>query len=94
MTYDARDFGDVNRDFVPPEMLETLRGSSEDIIKLMFLNLLTKTGNLTMTTETEQIIPVNQKNKWGAALIAEKSKGQVCFSTSSYFPLNCQIIDL
>lgn len=29
-----------------------------------------------MTTETEQIIPVKQKNKWGAALIAEKSKGQ------------------
>uniref|UniRef100_A0A336JYY3 non-specific serine/threonine protein kinase n=1 Tax=Culicoides sonorensis TaxID=179676 RepID=A0A336JYY3_CULSO len=74
VTYDARDLGDKNRDFIPPEMLETLRGSSEEIVKIMFLNLLTKTGNLTMTTEGEQNIVPKQKSKWGAALIAEKTK--------------------
>lgn len=74
VTYDVRDFIDKNRDFVPPEMVDTLRSSTVEIIKVMFTNQLSKTGNLTM-----EYIEMGQKKKakWGAALVAEKTRGQV-----------------
>lgn len=55
---------DKNRDFLPPEMIETMRQSSYDVVKLLFTGLLTKTGNLT--------IPSKPKLGWREALVAEK----------------------
>lgn len=52
--YDTRAFTDINRDFVPPEMIETFRSSLDESIMLMFTNQLTKAGNLTMPFETVQ----------------------------------------
>lgn len=49
--YDVRNFKDTNRDFVPPEMIESLRTSLDETIVLMFTNQLTKSGNLTMAFE-------------------------------------------
>ncbi|XP_055545200.1 neither inactivation nor afterpotential protein C [Wyeomyia smithii] len=86
IAYDARDMPDRNRDFIPPEMIETLRNSGESMIKIMFSNQLTKTGNLTMASEessgTQSAQPSNKK-RWGAALVAEKSKAKKMMNTLS-----------
>ncbi|KAL5282534.1 MYO3A family protein [Megaselia abdita] len=51
IVYDIRNFKDANKDFVPPEMIESLRTSLDETIVLMFTNQLTKAGNLTMAFE-------------------------------------------
>lgn len=51
--YDTRAFTDINRDFVPPEMIETFRSSCDENIMIMFTNQLTKAGNLTMNFEVQ-----------------------------------------
>ncbi|XP_052892100.1 neither inactivation nor afterpotential protein C [Anopheles moucheti] len=79
ITYDARGMPDKNRDFIPPEMVETLRASGEPIIKIMFSNQLSRTGNLTMAAEEALGVPSdkpNKKKRWGAALVAEKNKAK------------------
>ncbi|XP_049532765.1 neither inactivation nor afterpotential protein C [Anopheles darlingi] len=79
VTYDARDMADKNRDFIPPEMVETLRASEEPIIKIMFSNQLSRTGNLTMAAEEALGVPSDKptkKKRWGAALVAEKNKAK------------------
>lgn len=80
VNYDARDLIEKNRDFVPPEMMETMRASKEHIIKLCFTNPLSKSGNLTMamsTEHTEEPSKIRKNSKWGAALINEKTKNKV-----------------
>uniref|UniRef100_A0A182NBP7 non-specific serine/threonine protein kinase n=1 Tax=Anopheles dirus TaxID=7168 RepID=A0A182NBP7_9DIPT len=79
ITYDARGMPDKNRDFIPPEMVETLRASGEGIIKIMFSNQLSRTGNLTMAAEEAlgvQSDKPTKKKRWGAALVAEKNKAK------------------
>lgn len=70
---------DKNRDFLPPEMVETLRISKNSIVKMLFTNQLTKTGNLTVAFEQQLSAKsrANQKLKWGQALVAEKQKANV-----------------
>lgn len=46
VTYDAKEMPDRNRDFVPPEIIETLRQSKDPMIKALFVNKLSKMGNL------------------------------------------------
>lgn len=75
VTYHARNMVDKNRDFVPPEMLETLRSSNNTVVKLFFTNQLTKTGNLTVAFE--QKLTSKTRAKWGQALVAEKQKAKV-----------------
>lgn len=78
VTYDARDMPDKNRDFVPPEMVETLRASHNSVIKMLFTNALSKTGNLTVAYEQQGAGKSRggQKLKWGQALVAEKQKAK------------------
>ncbi|XP_062548294.1 neither inactivation nor afterpotential protein C [Armigeres subalbatus] len=79
ITYDARDLADKNRDFIPPEMIETLRNSTEPIVSIMFSNQLSRTGNLTMAAdevEGKQTQKPTKKKRWGAALVAEKGKAK------------------
>ncbi|XP_055637431.1 neither inactivation nor afterpotential protein C [Toxorhynchites rutilus septentrionalis] len=87
ITYDARDMADKNRDFIPPEMIETLRNSNLNIVKIMFTNPLSKTGNLTMAAEeaegVQSTAKTNKKKRWGAALVAEKSKAKRMMNTLS-----------
>lgn len=54
IVYDTRAFTDINRDFVPPEMIEAFRSSMDENIMVMFTNQLTKAGNLTMNFENVQ----------------------------------------
>lgn len=86
ISYDARDMVDKNRDFIPPEMIETLRNSNVNIIKVMFTNPLSKTGNLTMAAEEAEgktIEKTSKKKRWGAALVAEKGKAKKMMNTLS-----------
>lgn len=48
--YDSSEMVEKNRDFVPPEMINTLRQSTNDDVKQMFINQLTKSGNLTIAS--------------------------------------------
>ncbi|XP_067622470.1 neither inactivation nor afterpotential protein C isoform X4 [Eurosta solidaginis] len=61
--YDTRAFTDINRDFVPPEMIETFRSSMDENIMMMFTNQLTKAGNLTMPFESVQHKPEDSQRK-------------------------------
>ncbi|XP_055920524.1 neither inactivation nor afterpotential protein C isoform X1 [Eupeodes corollae] len=54
LLYDTRAFVDINRDFVPPEMIEALRSSLDENTVMMFTNMLTKAGNLTMPFENKE----------------------------------------
>ncbi|CAH2233552.1 jg13186 [Pararge aegeria aegeria] len=47
VNYDAREMADKNKDFLPPEMIETMRASTNLTLQQLFKNKLTKTGNLT-----------------------------------------------
>ncbi|XP_037816478.1 neither inactivation nor afterpotential protein C [Lucilia sericata] len=59
--YDTRAFTDINRDFVPPEMIEAFRSSCDENIMIMFTNQLTKAGNLTMNFEVQHKADDNKK---------------------------------
>ncbi|KAF4517215.1 hypothetical protein B566_EDAN005269 [Ephemera danica] len=84
VTYDARDFYDKNRDFVPPEVTETMRLSNNSTIKEIFTNPLTRTGNLTQSkldvAAAEAAAPNSgegrprRNSKWSAALLSDKQR--------------------
>lgn len=75
--YDASEIATKNRDFVPPEMIGTMRLSSHDAIKEMFANKLTKSGNLTIQI-IENCVTTEKpsKKKWNV-LMQESSKPRV-----------------
>lgn len=81
VTYDVRAMPAKNRDFLPPEMIETLRQSSDNGVKLMFTNQLSKSGNLTAPSPpcgaTRPPKEGPKKTRWGAALVAETGKCRV-----------------
>lgn len=68
LTYDASEIARKNRDFVPPEMIGTMRLSSRDTIKQMFTNQLTKSGNLTIVHEHCLSVEKTSKNKWSSLM--------------------------
>ncbi|XP_059618004.1 neither inactivation nor afterpotential protein C [Phlebotomus argentipes] len=77
VTYDARDFPAKNRDFLPPEVVDTLRASVNTIVKTLFTNQLTKAGNLTMPFDETQLnvfgdLRQSKRSKWGVALVNER----------------------
>ena len=57
-----------------------MRTSTDNAVKVMFTNKLSKTGNLTMAYDdqkSEKKETTSKKSKWGAALVAEKQIGKV-----------------
>lgn len=77
LLYDASEIAEKNREFVPPEMIETFRQSTIETMKEMFTNKLTKSGNLTVVVEHSKIAEKKTgKGKWGA-LMQETSKPRV-----------------
>lgn len=70
VAYDIRDMSLKNRDFLPPEMTETLRLSSDTIIREFFSNNLNKTGNIIYEVKEE-------KRNWSSALVAEQERMKV-----------------
>jgi len=75
VSYQLKDVLEKNRDFLAPEVVETLRMSKDNVIKDLFSNRLTKSGNLTVCRE--KTLMVKNKNskisRWGAALMSEKT---------------------
>lgn len=67
LIYDASEIVRKNRDFVPPEMIDTMRLSSDDAVKQMFTNKLTKSGNLTIVHE-QCLMEKTSKNKWSSLM--------------------------
>lgn len=72
VTYDITEMPHKNRDFLQPEMIDTLRMSSNNHIRELFIGKLTKTGNLILTMD--HVKEVSVKSKWSSALIAEHEK--------------------
>lgn len=66
-------------EFLEYRQVETLRLSKNEIVKVMFTNQLSKTGNLTVAYDqpTPMKNIADQKSKWGAALMAEKRTARV-----------------
>jgi myosin-3 len=73
VSYDAQGMVGKNRDFLHPEMIDTLRLSTNQVVKLLFTNKLSNTGNLIMSAADCGVI-TNMKHRWDAALTA----GNVC----------------
>lgn len=75
VSYQLKDIIEKNRDFLAPEVVETMRMSKDIVIKDLFTNRLTKSGNLTVCREKTLMVKTkNSKvSRWGAALLAEKT---------------------
>ncbi|XP_065213271.1 neither inactivation nor afterpotential protein C [Planococcus citri] len=74
--YNAQDIPKKNHDFLPPEMIETLRSSGNFVVKQLFANQFTKSGNLTISTDQNLAIFSGKRKKWGAALVSGDSKSR------------------
>lgn len=77
LVYEASEISEKNRDFLPPEMIETLRLSAAEPIAQMFTNKLTRSGNLTMVVNHPKAPEKTTKGKWGAVLLQENTKQRV-----------------
>lgn len=91
VTYDARDMADQNHDFLPPEMIETLRLSTNTTIKKLFTNQMSRCGILTFSVEPHPpvITPSveTKKGRWGALLVADtQSRARVILFYHRGFP--------
>uniref|UniRef100_A0A0A9Z196 Neither inactivation nor afterpotential protein C n=1 Tax=Lygus hesperus TaxID=30085 RepID=A0A0A9Z196_LYGHE len=80
VTYNAISMCSKNRDFLPPEMTEVMRMSTDPIVKQLFTNKLSRTGNVTIILESAENITASDpkdkgKKRWGALLM--DSKGNV-----------------
>lgn len=83
VTYETRNIPRKNRDFLPPEMIETLRSSHNGIIKQLFSNQLTRSGNLTLTSDQNVLAATGKKKRWGAALVGADSSKLRKYNTES-----------
>ncbi|XP_013181389.1 PREDICTED: neither inactivation nor afterpotential protein C isoform X2 [Papilio xuthus] len=63
VNYDAREMADKNKDFLPPEMIETMRASQNATLQQLFKNKLTKTGNLTIVSTQSKPQAARSKNE-------------------------------
>lgn len=58
-------------------MIETFRSSSNFVIKQLYTNQFTKSGNLTITIDQNLAIFAGKRKKWGAALVSGDQKSRV-----------------
>ncbi|XP_050685382.1 neither inactivation nor afterpotential protein C isoform X2 [Leptidea sinapis] len=80
VNYDAREMADKNKDFLPPEMIETMRASENSTVQELFKNRLTITGNLTIAVDSSKSASGLKSQKDAENTKAQKfntiSKGQ------------------
>lgn len=71
---------DKNKDFLPPEMIETMRASINITVQQLFRNKFTKTGNLTVSPNQPKVLDTakSKTEKEEANM-----KARVCFKTLS-----------
>jgi len=76
--YDARGMAGRNQDFLSPEMVDTMCLSFDTVVKCLFTNQLSRTGNLILSAEDCGVIANTNKERWAAALItANTCRAQV-----------------
>ncbi|CAB3231368.1 unnamed protein product [Arctia plantaginis] len=63
VNYDCREMADKNKDFLPPEMIETMRASTNITVQQLFRNKLTKTGNLTVSSSQSKVTIAKSKSE-------------------------------
>lgn len=63
VNYDCREMGEKNKDFLPPEMIETMRASTNVTVQQLFRNKLTKTGNLTVSSSQPKVAVIRSKSE-------------------------------
>lgn len=74
IVYEAREIVEKNRDFLSAEIFETLRQSTNEQVRYLFSNKLSKSGNLTaMFPDDPKVEKKTPKSKWGAALIQQET---------------------
>lgn len=81
VVYDIANIVGKNRDFVSPEMINTMRLSSSDLIAQLFTGKLTKTGNLMSDSKSYHELSKNDVNEHRSLSNREISK----ISVSLYF---------
>ena len=59
--YNSKEMPDKNRDFLPPELIETMRDSENPIVRMMFTNKLDRTGNLIVNFEKARRVNTAKK---------------------------------
>jgi hypothetical protein len=64
-----------NQDFLFPAMVDTMCLSSDKVVKCLFTNQISRTGNLIMSAEACGVIANTNKERWGAALIPGSTCG-------------------
>ncbi|KAK0157852.1 hypothetical protein PV328_011542 [Microctonus aethiopoides] len=74
VVYNAGDIVEKNRDFVSPEIINTMRLSQSEMIKEMFTNQLTKSGNLTIIVNDQKEVPKKQMKNTRGFVIQEPAK--------------------
>ncbi|XP_057334569.1 neither inactivation nor afterpotential protein C-like isoform X2 [Microplitis mediator] len=74
VVYDIANIVGKNRDFVSPEMINTMRLSSFDLILQLFTGKLTKTGNLISDSKSYHKLSQNDVNGRSSILNRETSK--------------------
>ena len=67
VTYYAAEMPDKNRDFLPPEVTETLRLSDNPTVKMLFTNKLDKTGSLKLVFDDDETSTRRYKFQSGKA---------------------------
>lgn len=87
VSYDAREIADKNKDFLPPEMIETMRASINTTVQQFFRNKLTKTGNLTVSSSQPKVTVVKSKSEKEM----ENSKARVSCPQNISVPQHCHI---
>ncbi|KAK9870540.1 hypothetical protein WA026_008102 [Henosepilachna vigintioctopunctata] len=56
INYNAKEMPDKNRDFLPPEIIETMRSSTNPLVKLLFTEKLNRTGNLIVEFDDDKTL--------------------------------------
>lgn len=91
LVYDASEIAEKNRDFVPPEMIETMRLSVSEAVVQMFTSPLTRAGNLTMVVNHPKNEEKTNKSRWSSAVM-ENTKQRVSIQCNK-FRFSCSTIN-
>lgn len=80
---------DKNKDFLPPEMIETMRASVNITVQQLFRNKFTKTGNLTVSPSQPKVVVTKCKSEKEEANV----KTKVCSKPLIRFIIDITKID-
>ncbi|CAH1130298.1 unnamed protein product [Ceutorhynchus assimilis] len=78
--YNAKEMPNKNRDFLPPEIIETMRESDNPIIRMLFVNKLDRTGGLLLNLNRGRRNVLNSNIRGGAVISSKKIAGVHEFS--------------